>query len=259
MMSPGDRRGIGRALYCRWRIAAASFIFLFTVVGPVFYAPLIEEFGWTRAGGSRLFLRHTPRRPRVRHLGRVPDRPDRSPVAVKAHRYVREIARGRFENAYLVVRESMPFLFVCGTVCYHPCEARCRRGRLGDPVAVRSLKVAAVEKGRRKPVPAEASGFELRFDSVLSAVGQSPAIPKDLGIEADPKSQQISVLPDSLATAAARVFAGAIRFRGTPRDDPGAGLRKKIAADGRRRVPREFRVIQQAIVDILALRSRKSG
>jgi MFS family permease len=38
-----------------WRIAAASFSILFVVVGivyysfPVFYAPLIEEFGWTRA------------------------------------------------------------------------------------------------------------------------------------------------------------------------------------------------------------------
>jgi NADH-quinone oxidoreductase subunit F len=69
------------------------------------------------------------------------------PAGVKAHRYVREIAKGSFENAYLVVRENMPLPSVCGTVCYHPCEARCRRGQLDDPIAVRALKGAAVRYG----------------------------------------------------------------------------------------------------------------
>ena len=42
-------------MYYGWRITAASFAILFVVVGivyysfPVFYAPLIDEFGWTRA------------------------------------------------------------------------------------------------------------------------------------------------------------------------------------------------------------------
>jgi len=42
-------------MFYGWRIAAASFTILFVIVGiiyysfPVFYAPLIEEFGWSRA------------------------------------------------------------------------------------------------------------------------------------------------------------------------------------------------------------------
>ncbi len=42
-------------MFYGWRVAAASFAILFVIVGivyysfPVFYAPLIEEFGWTRA------------------------------------------------------------------------------------------------------------------------------------------------------------------------------------------------------------------
>ncbi|HXK61606.1 MAG TPA: MFS transporter [Acidobacteriota bacterium] len=42
-------------MFYGWRVAAASFSVLFVIVGivyysfPVFYAPLIEEFGWTRA------------------------------------------------------------------------------------------------------------------------------------------------------------------------------------------------------------------
>ncbi len=42
-------------MFYGWRVAAASFAILFFIIGivyysfPVFYAPLIEEFGWTRA------------------------------------------------------------------------------------------------------------------------------------------------------------------------------------------------------------------
>jgi sugar phosphate permease len=44
-----------RDMFYGWRVAGASFSILFVIVGivyysfPVFYAPLIEEFGWTRA------------------------------------------------------------------------------------------------------------------------------------------------------------------------------------------------------------------
>ena len=49
-------------MYYGWRITAASFALLFIVVGmvyygfPVFYAPLIAEFGWTRAQATAGFL-----------------------------------------------------------------------------------------------------------------------------------------------------------------------------------------------------------
>jgi heterodisulfide reductase subunit A-like polyferredoxin len=64
------------------------------------------------------------------------------------------------------------------------------------------------DSGRRRPVPIEGSDFELHFDSVLSAIGQFPEIPKELGVEVNPKSQQISVCPDTFATPVEGVFAG---------------------------------------------------
>ena len=81
------------------------------------------------------------------------------PAGVKAHRYVREIAQGNFENAYLVVRENMPLPSICGTVCFHPCEARCRRGQLDEAISIRALKDSAVRYGKQaekitgKPAP----------------------------------------------------------------------------------------------------------
>ncbi len=71
------------------------------------------------------------------------------PAGVKAHRYVREIGQGNFESAYLVVRENMPLPSVCGTVCFHPCETRCKRGQLDEPIAIRALKGAAVAYGKK--------------------------------------------------------------------------------------------------------------
>jgi NADH-quinone oxidoreductase subunit F len=69
------------------------------------------------------------------------------PAGVEAHRYVREVSQGKFEDAYLVVREKLPLPSVCGVVCFHPCERSCRRGELDERIAIRALKGAAVRFG----------------------------------------------------------------------------------------------------------------
>lgn len=80
------------------------------------------------------------------------------PVHTDARGYVRAIAGGRFEEAYLIARGPNPFASICGRVCGAPCEAACRRGRiprvddngawLGDdrPIAIRALKRFACER-----------------------------------------------------------------------------------------------------------------
>ncbi len=95
------------------------------------------------------------------------------PAGVEAHRYVREIAKGDFENAYLVVRERLPFPSVCGTVCYHPCETRCRRGQLDEPIAVRALKGAAVRFGAQ--AEERIAPRRARSGKKVAVVGSGPA------------------------------------------------------------------------------------
>lgn len=80
------------------------------------------------------------------------------PVHTDARGYVRAIAAGRFEEAYLIARGPNPLASICGRVCGAPCEAACRRGRvprvdergacLGDdrPIAIRALKRFACER-----------------------------------------------------------------------------------------------------------------
>jgi len=65
------------------------------------------------------------------------------PAGVDVPLYVDHIRNGRFQEAYLEVKRENPFPAVCGYVCNHPCESKCRRGQLDDPIAIRALKRAA--------------------------------------------------------------------------------------------------------------------
>jgi NADH-quinone oxidoreductase subunit F len=67
------------------------------------------------------------------------------PAGVDAPRYIRFIANGKFAEAAAVVREKIPFPSVCGYVCVHPCEAKCRRALLDEAIGIRGLKRFAAE------------------------------------------------------------------------------------------------------------------
>ena len=54
--------------------------------------------------------------------------------------YVRAIAAGDYEEAYLIARGPNPLASICGRVCGAPCEQACRRGDFDKPIAIRALK-----------------------------------------------------------------------------------------------------------------------
>ena len=62
------------------------------------------------------------------------------PAGIDVPNYVAAIAKGNYEQSVDIIRERNPFPAVCGRICIHPCEFKCRRGELDDPVAIRSLK-----------------------------------------------------------------------------------------------------------------------
>ena len=68
------------------------------------------------------------------------------PAGINIPKYVRFVREGKFDEALAVIRESMPFPAVCGYACVHPCETNCARKQYDQPVAIRMLKRAAVEK-----------------------------------------------------------------------------------------------------------------
>ena len=60
--------------------------------------------------------------------------------------YIRLIAQGRFDDAYIENRKSNVFPGILGRVCDRPCEPACRRRRVEDkPVAICRLKRVAAD------------------------------------------------------------------------------------------------------------------
>ncbi|HWR83838.1 MAG TPA: FAD-dependent oxidoreductase, partial [Candidatus Deferrimicrobium sp.] len=98
------------------------------------------------------------------------------PLGTEAWRYVAHIARGEYEEAYLAIREPNPFPSVCGRVCHHPCERRCRAGTSGgESIAIRALKrfiTDRIDPSVYKPVRHEwANGNPPR----VAIIGAGPA------------------------------------------------------------------------------------
>jgi NADH-quinone oxidoreductase subunit F len=67
------------------------------------------------------------------------------PAGIDVPNYVAAIAEGQYAQAVDIIRERNPFPAVCGRICIHPCELKCRRGELDEPVAIRSLKRYAAD------------------------------------------------------------------------------------------------------------------
>ncbi|HVI41505.1 MAG TPA: FAD-dependent oxidoreductase, partial [Anaerovoracaceae bacterium] len=62
------------------------------------------------------------------------------PASVNVPGYLALIAAGRVKDAYNLIRQENPFPSVCGRVCTHPCESKCRRGQMDEAISISNLK-----------------------------------------------------------------------------------------------------------------------
>jgi formate dehydrogenase major subunit len=79
------------------------------------------------------------------------------PAKVDIQKYLRHAQTGNFADALKTIKKTNPFPVVCGRVCPHPCEAKCRRNLVDAPVAINQVK---------------------RFLADLDMEGQNPFMPK---------------------------------------------------------------------------------
>jgi len=75
------------------------------------------------------------------------------PAGVNVPGYISLIAAGRPKDAYKLIRQENPFPSVCGRVCTHPCESRCRRSQLDEPLAIADLKRYAADEMMKSDEP----------------------------------------------------------------------------------------------------------
>src|SRR5438309_10836722 len=102
------------------------------------------------------------------------------PAHTPVPEYIRLIAQGRYDDAYMINWESNVFPGILGRTCDRPCEPACRRGRVEEnngadpePVAICRLKrVAADMKDdvkKRMPKIAPKNGKR------IACIGAGPA------------------------------------------------------------------------------------
>jgi len=139
------------------------------------------------------------------------------PAHTPVPEYIRLIAAGRHDDAYMVNWESNVFPGVLGRTCDRPCEPACRRGRVEDhneekpePVAICRLKrVAADNKGDiRERLPARPSK---KNGKRIACVGAGPAsltVARDLA----PLGYQVSIF-DQDPKAGGMIRSQIPRFR----------------------------------------------
>ncbi len=77
------------------------------------------------------------------------------PLHVDARLFLKEVRKGGWDAAYKVLSKTMPFPGILGRICDHPCEAKCKRGQAGGPIAIGALEKICVERhaGKRRVQP----------------------------------------------------------------------------------------------------------
>ncbi len=98
------------------------------------------------------------------------------PAGLDTHGYVALVSQGRFREAYDLITERMPFPGICGRVCTHVCESKCRRGDLDDPVSLRLLKRTVADYELEMKDERSTTAFPIQQKNVkVAIVGAGPA------------------------------------------------------------------------------------
>ena len=96
------------------------------------------------------------------------------PAGIDVPNYVAAVAEGDYEKSVEIIRERNPFPAVCGRICIHPCEYKCRRGELDQPIAIRALKRLASDWYFENIGPAR-DPFPVTRKEKIAVVGAGPA------------------------------------------------------------------------------------
>lgn len=96
------------------------------------------------------------------------------PANVDIPIYVDLIRQKKYTEAYETIKEENPLPIVCGRVCNHPCEGKCNRGKLDEPIAIRELKRFASDYVLQHGFPKEEAPAQKK-DAKVAVIGSGPA------------------------------------------------------------------------------------
>jgi NADH-quinone oxidoreductase subunit F len=96
------------------------------------------------------------------------------PATVNVPGFVSLIGEKRFDEALMLHRERNPLASICGRVCFHPCESKCQRAALDDPVAIRAVKRFMTEQETEPLLPRVLVSDE-NAKKKVAVIGSGPA------------------------------------------------------------------------------------
>lgn len=94
------------------------------------------------------------------------------PMHLDIPKYIEEIKFGQFRESLDVIQQRLPLPGVVGRVCVRPCESKCRRGLVDEPIQIKHLKRFVADQARAK------SGDNLQFapqGTKVAIVGAGPS------------------------------------------------------------------------------------
>jgi NADPH-dependent glutamate synthase beta subunit-like oxidoreductase len=91
----------------------------------------------------------------------------------KIQGYLDLVKRGKYLDAYALIKEDMPFPSVTGRVCYHPCEQACNRGKYDEAISIRAVERFLGDLGQALPKDVVKAGAP--NGKKVAVVGSGPA------------------------------------------------------------------------------------
>jgi NADH-quinone oxidoreductase subunit F len=93
------------------------------------------------------------------------------PVEMEIPAYIAMVRAGRFDDAYRILKRTNPFPSVCGRVCSHPCQSKCRRGQLDESLAIKNIKRFITDHA----TPPEIEALPVTHSEKIAVIGAGPA------------------------------------------------------------------------------------
>ena len=127
----------------------------------------------SQASGQDLFPTGNWRAIRPVYRDKLPPCNNACGTNEKIQGYLDLVKRGKYLDAYALIKEDMPFPSVTGRVCYHPCEQACNRGQYDEAISIRAVERFLGDLGQALPRDVVKAGPP--NGKKIAVVGSGPA------------------------------------------------------------------------------------
>lgn len=73
------------------------------------------------------------------------------PIHMDARGFLAQMKSGNVNKAFAIYSKSVPFARIVGRICDGPCQVACKRGEVGEPIAIAALEKVCVEASTAAP------------------------------------------------------------------------------------------------------------